>query len=170
MWIALYGENLQTGVVGCGATPAEAMNEFDLAWSVNTHPEKASAPEPPPVVQEPPQIRITIEGKSGTGKSTIARMIMTAFRSTYGIDLAVHDDSPDTLPHIEARIAKLKKKNVQINIYADSSNVIEQRQAAADMYNALHRAINGALGDSAADMVKAEKAIADAKKVFSYPS
>lgn len=38
------------------------------------------------------------------------------------------------------------------------------------MYNALHRAINGALWDSAADMVKAEKAIADAKKVFSYPS
>lgn len=31
-WIALYGEDLQEGVVGCGDSPAEAMRAFDNAW------------------------------------------------------------------------------------------------------------------------------------------
>lgn len=169
-WVALYGPDLATGVVGCGMTPAEAMEEFDLAWSVNTHPEKASPDAPPKVAQEPPQIRITIEGKPGTGKSTIARMIRTAFRATYGIDLVVHDDSPHALQHMDARIAKLKKKNVQINIYASDGNAVARQQAAADMYNALHRAITCALWDSSEDMVRAEKSLADAKIAFNYPS
>jgi len=172
-WIALYGPDLATGVVGCGMTPAEAMDEFDLAWSVNTHPSPPATPELPQASQasqEPPQIRITIEGQPGTGKSTIARMIRTAFRATYGIDLVVHDDSPHALQHMDARIAKLKKKNVQINIYANDGNAVARQQAAADMYNALHRALTCALWDAASDMVRAEKAIADAKIAFNYPS
>lgn len=32
MWIALYGENLQVGCVGCGETPEKAMEDFDKAW------------------------------------------------------------------------------------------------------------------------------------------
>jgi len=32
MWIALYGENLQEGVAGCGKSPYEAMIKFDAAW------------------------------------------------------------------------------------------------------------------------------------------
>ncbi len=31
-WIALYGENLQTGISAHGATPAAAMYAFDEAW------------------------------------------------------------------------------------------------------------------------------------------
>lgn len=31
-WIALYGENLQEGVVGTGRSPEEAMRDFDLSW------------------------------------------------------------------------------------------------------------------------------------------
>lgn len=31
-WIALYGENLQEGVAGCGDSPAEAMSDFDVNW------------------------------------------------------------------------------------------------------------------------------------------
>ena len=31
-WCALLGENLQTGVVGFGASPDEAMRAFDKAW------------------------------------------------------------------------------------------------------------------------------------------
>jgi len=31
-WCALLGENLQTGVVGFGASPDEAMRAFDTAW------------------------------------------------------------------------------------------------------------------------------------------
>lgn len=31
-WCALYGENLQDGVAGFGASPEEAMNAFDKAW------------------------------------------------------------------------------------------------------------------------------------------
>jgi len=30
-WVAVYGD-LPTGVVGCGDSPAEAMNDFDVAW------------------------------------------------------------------------------------------------------------------------------------------
>jgi len=35
-WIALLGENLQVGVVGCGDSPAEAMYDFDKAWNAKT--------------------------------------------------------------------------------------------------------------------------------------
>lgn len=31
-WCALYGEDLQHGVSGFGASPAEAMAAFDAAW------------------------------------------------------------------------------------------------------------------------------------------
>ena len=31
-WCALYGENLQDGVVGFGDSPYEAMEAFDKAW------------------------------------------------------------------------------------------------------------------------------------------
>jgi len=33
MWCALYGENLQGGVVGYGKTPEDACSNFDKAWS-----------------------------------------------------------------------------------------------------------------------------------------
>lgn len=32
-WCALLGEDLQVGVCGFGASPAEAMYAFDLAWN-----------------------------------------------------------------------------------------------------------------------------------------
>ena len=32
-WLALYGENLQVAVVGCGETPEAAMCDFDKAWN-----------------------------------------------------------------------------------------------------------------------------------------
>ena len=32
MWCALYGEDLQNGVAGFGATPAEACADFDNNW------------------------------------------------------------------------------------------------------------------------------------------
>lgn len=32
VWYALYGENLQEGVVGFGDSPASAMLAFDAAW------------------------------------------------------------------------------------------------------------------------------------------
>lgn len=31
-WIALYGDNIQDGVCGCGDSPDEAMRAFDSAW------------------------------------------------------------------------------------------------------------------------------------------
>ncbi len=31
-WCALYGEDLQSGVAGFGATPRAAETAFDLAW------------------------------------------------------------------------------------------------------------------------------------------
>ena len=31
-WIALYGEDLQSGVAGCGKSPDAAMLDFDKAW------------------------------------------------------------------------------------------------------------------------------------------
>lgn len=31
-WCALYGDDLQAGVAGFGATPSLAMGAFDLAW------------------------------------------------------------------------------------------------------------------------------------------
>ena len=38
-WLAIYGD-LPTGVVGTGSTPAEAMADFDVAW---TRPARAPA-------------------------------------------------------------------------------------------------------------------------------
>lgn len=32
LWCALYGKDLQEGVCGFGATPAEAMADFDQNW------------------------------------------------------------------------------------------------------------------------------------------
>lgn len=37
-WCALYGENLAEGVAGFGDTPAEAMHEFDKAWTSEKTP------------------------------------------------------------------------------------------------------------------------------------
>lgn len=36
MWIALYGDNLQEGVVGIGDSPDAAMRNFDRAWYTKT--------------------------------------------------------------------------------------------------------------------------------------
>ena len=39
-WIALLGEDLAIGVVGCGNTPAEAMADFDrVFWGKKTNAE-----------------------------------------------------------------------------------------------------------------------------------
>lgn len=43
MWCALYGDDLATGVAGFGETPAEAMHEFDKAWSTAKTPAAALA-------------------------------------------------------------------------------------------------------------------------------
>lgn len=32
-WCALYGDNIQDGVAGFGASPADAMADFDAAWA-----------------------------------------------------------------------------------------------------------------------------------------
>ena len=32
-WLAIYGENIQDGVCGCGDSPDAAMRNFDRAWS-----------------------------------------------------------------------------------------------------------------------------------------
>ncbi|MQB37638.1 hypothetical protein DXT97_12630 [Agrobacterium tumefaciens] len=40
-WLAIYGD-LPTGVVGAGSTPAEAMADFDEAW---TRPSRTPAAE-----------------------------------------------------------------------------------------------------------------------------
>ena len=37
-WCALFGENLQEGVAGFGDTPAQAMAEFDKAWTSGLTP------------------------------------------------------------------------------------------------------------------------------------
>ncbi len=42
-WIALLGENIQEGVVGCGSTPAKAMYDFDRAWVTETKPTPTAA-------------------------------------------------------------------------------------------------------------------------------
>jgi len=36
MWCALFGENLQEGVVGFGPRPVDAMWAFDAAWLAET--------------------------------------------------------------------------------------------------------------------------------------
>ena len=33
LWCALYGDNIQEGVCGFGATPDAAMRDFDAAWN-----------------------------------------------------------------------------------------------------------------------------------------
>ena len=38
MWCALYGDDLASGVAGFGKTPADAMFEFDKAWSSQRTP------------------------------------------------------------------------------------------------------------------------------------
>lgn len=42
-WCALYGENLQDGVAGFGATPAEAEAAFNQTWT--SHRVKSTAEE-----------------------------------------------------------------------------------------------------------------------------
>lgn len=37
-WCALFGANLMVGVAGFGDTPAEAMAEFDKAWTTRRTP------------------------------------------------------------------------------------------------------------------------------------
>lgn len=44
-WCALYGENLQTGVAGFGASPADAFTAFDAAWAARIVPTPESADE-----------------------------------------------------------------------------------------------------------------------------
>ena len=40
-WCALFGENLQDGVAGFGDSPANAMLDFDNAWSTKLTPSNA---------------------------------------------------------------------------------------------------------------------------------
>lgn len=40
-WCALYGDNLQDGVAGFGASPADAMWDFDKTWSAKLPPNAA---------------------------------------------------------------------------------------------------------------------------------
>lgn len=42
MWIALYGDNLQDGCVGCGESPELAMRNFDKEWEAK-FPQKEKA-------------------------------------------------------------------------------------------------------------------------------
>lgn len=44
MWCALLGDDIQTGVVGFGKTPARACHAFDEAW-------RTAAAAPLPVVE-----------------------------------------------------------------------------------------------------------------------
>jgi hypothetical protein len=41
-WCVLYGENLQEGVCGFGASPDEAMRAFDAAWYTKIKQKEAS--------------------------------------------------------------------------------------------------------------------------------
>jgi len=45
-WIALYGEDIATGAVGSGATPSDAMTDFDKRWFevVPPLPERETCP------------------------------------------------------------------------------------------------------------------------------
>lgn len=43
-WCALYGDNLQDGVAGFGASPADAMLDFDRRWGLKL----SAAPKPKP--------------------------------------------------------------------------------------------------------------------------
>lgn len=44
-WIALYGEDLQTGVVGIGDSPCKAYMDFDRAWLENAPAQPATKEE-----------------------------------------------------------------------------------------------------------------------------
>lgn len=48
MWCALLGENLATGLAGFGSTPAEAMQNFDIAFYKQQTPAalKSRSPQP----------------------------------------------------------------------------------------------------------------------------
>jgi len=48
MWCALYGDNLQDGVAGFGATPAAACADFDVNWNGQTLLQKEKADPLPP--------------------------------------------------------------------------------------------------------------------------
>ena len=45
-WIALYGEDIATGAVGTGATPSDAMTDFDKRWfeAIQPLPERETCP------------------------------------------------------------------------------------------------------------------------------
>lgn len=51
MWLALYGENIQDGVVGFGKSPDEATRAFDKAWHEKLT-SAAPSPTPDPVSNE----------------------------------------------------------------------------------------------------------------------
>lgn len=44
-WCALYGENIQDGVVGFGPSPDSAYRAFDLAWYENLPQDKEGEEE-----------------------------------------------------------------------------------------------------------------------------
>lgn len=44
-WCALYGANLQDGVAGFGDSPADAMRDFDKAWSAALARTEGAGPE-----------------------------------------------------------------------------------------------------------------------------
>ncbi len=50
-WCALYGENIQEGVVGFGDTPAAAAADFDLAWTQQLKRPSGVAPAAPTYVE-----------------------------------------------------------------------------------------------------------------------
>ena len=45
-WCALFGENIQEGVVGFGDSPDAAMREFDAAWYKKLTPLPGAQPSP----------------------------------------------------------------------------------------------------------------------------
>lgn len=45
-WCALFGDDLQSGVAGFGASPQEAMWDFDKAWSRKLTPSNAQLQGP----------------------------------------------------------------------------------------------------------------------------
>jgi hypothetical protein len=50
-WCALYGKDLQEGVVGFGDTPEKACADFDYSWQTGeAAPEGAGHLKPPPIV------------------------------------------------------------------------------------------------------------------------
>lgn len=51
-WCALFGENIQEGVVGFGDSPDAAMREFDDAWRKKLAPLPGAQAQPAPSVQD----------------------------------------------------------------------------------------------------------------------